>query len=171
EQGNLSPNKSFAKDAEPEEESWQEYLMNILQTLSPGAFESLAQRILRESGVDQVEVTGRSGDGGIDGSGVLKIAGFISFRVQFQCKRWQKPIPVKEVRDFGGSLRGRDAKGIFITTSTFTKDAVKEASREGAEIDLIDGVALVKKIKSLGLGLKITNVEKVEIDQAWFEEL
>lgn len=169
-----SPSKSTThgskKDAgSGDDESWRDELMNALLGLSPDAFERLAKRMLRESGFDSVEVTGRSGDGGVDGWGVFKMSGLISFKVMFQCKRWQKSVPAKEIRDFGGALRGRGGKGLFITTSTFTKDAVKEASRDGAEIDLMDGTALVEQIKNLGLGVNI--VERVEVDGKWLEEI
>lgn len=150
-------------------EPWRDELMAVLLQLSPDAFERLAKRILRESGFDSVEVTGRSGDGGIDGRGVFKMSGLISFKILFQCKRWQKPVPPKAIRDFGGALRGRGSKGLFITTSTFTNQAKEEADRDGAEIDLLDGQALVERIKELGLGVKV--VEQVEIDAKWFDDI
>lgn len=65
---------------------WRERINKFLiETLSPDAFERLVQRMLRETGFSQVEVTGRTGDGGIDGKGVAKINGILSFRVVFQC--------------------------------------------------------------------------------------
>ncbi|MDR1032628.1 MAG: restriction endonuclease [Candidatus Nomurabacteria bacterium] len=170
-QKHKSDNLDADQSTELDDEKWRDELMSQLMDLSPDDFEKLAQRILRESGFDQVAVTGRSGDGGIDGHGVFKIADIISLKIQFQCKRWNGAIPVKEIRDFGGALRGRDAKGLFITTSTFTKAAVEEASREGAEIDLMDGSALIDKIKALGLGVKTNLVEQVEIDHEWFKEI
>jgi restriction system protein len=74
------------EDNEIENKTWQEDLMELLLSMSPDAFERLIQRILRESGFSQVEVTGKTGDGGIDGKGIFKIAGLISFNVLFQCK-------------------------------------------------------------------------------------
>jgi len=155
-----------------ENKTWQEELMELLLSLPPAAFERLVQRILRESGFSQVEVTGKTGDGGIDGKGIFKIAGLISFNVLFQCKRWQNSVPANEIRDFRGALQGRADKGLFATTGSFTRDAIKEASRDGAPpIDLLDGEALVNKIKELKLGISIEKIEKVNIDKKWFESI
>ena len=148
---------------------WQEILLEELMKLSPSSFETLCQRILRESGFVQVKVTGKSGDGGIDGKGVVKLGSLLSFHVIFQCKRWSGRVSSKEIRDFRGAMTGRTDKGLFITTGTFTRDAKMEASREGAPpIDLIDGNELVDKMKELGLGIKIKKEEVVEIDKDWF---
>lgn len=96
---------------------WKEKLIKILvDELSPAAFERLAQRLLRESGFSQVEVTGRSGDGGIDGKGIAKVSGFLSFHVMFQCKRYKGAITPSQIRDFRGANVGRTDKGLFITT-------------------------------------------------------
>ena len=155
-----------------EEKSWQEELIDVLLSLSPSAFERLIQRVLRESGFPQVEVTGKTGDGGIDGKGVYKIAGLISFNVYFQCKRWQNSVTASDIRDFRGALQGRADKGLFVTTGNFTKDAIKEASRDGAiPIDLLDGKTLTNKIKELKLGISIEFVEEVTINKKWFENI
>src|SRR5205823_8842550 len=109
-------------------------------------------RVLRETGFTQVEVTGRSGDGGIDGKGIAKINGILSFRVVFQCKRYRGSVGASEIRDFRGAMQGRADKGLFITTGYFTRDAIKEATRDGATaIDLVDGEKLVEKLRELGL--------------------
>jgi restriction system protein len=156
-----------------EEQDWKEKLLAVLtQKLDPSAFERLVQRLLRESGFIQVEVTGRSGDGGIDGKGIAKIHGFMSFHVLFQCKRYKGSVGSSEIRDFRGAMVGRADKGLFITTGTFTPAALKEATRDGAPpIDLVDGVELVEKLKELELGMKIELVEKVTIDESWFENI
>lgn len=153
---------------------WQEELLEILLSISPEAFERLTQRILRESGFSQVEVTGKTGDGGIDGRGLFKVAKLISFRVFFQCKRWQKSVSASDIRDFRGALQGRADKGLFVTTGNFTRDAMKEASRDGAPpIDLIDGEMLTDIIKELNLGLliEIEQVEKITINKNWFLQI
>jgi len=157
----------------PEEiQDWRSKLKEILIDMKPDAFERLIKRLLRESGFYQVEVTGKSGDGGIDGKGIFRIAGLISFNVLFQCKKWKNQVSSPEIRDFRGALQGRADKGLFVTTSTFSRDAVKEASREGAPpIDLIDGDSLVEKLKEFKLGMKIDIIEKVEIDPKWYETI
>jgi restriction system protein len=164
-------------DVEPESETiitWRDELRQKILSISPDAFERLAQRILRESGFIQVEVTGRSGDGGIDGRGIMRLGGMLSFHVIFQCKRWQGAVGSSQVRDFRGSMIGRADKGLIITTGTFTRDAVKEATRDGApNIDLIDGEMLLNKLKELSLGVKTeeVKVEKVNIHHDWFASL
>lgn len=160
-------------DAPEEVKNWRNDLKRILLEMKPDAFERLFKRILRESGFHQVEVTGKTGDGGIDGKGIFRIAGFISFNVLFQCKRWRdNSITASDIRDFIGALQGRADKGMFVTTSTFTRDAIKEATRDGAPpIDLIDGEALIDKLKELKLGLDIEVVEKIEIKKEWFDAI
>lgn len=156
------------------QDTWEDGLLDTIRRVSPGAFERLCQRVLRESGFIHVEVTGRVGDGGIDGKGVVRVGGLLSFHVIFQCKRYQGSVSSSAVRDFRGAMVGRADKGLFITTGTFTKDARAEAQRDGAPpIDLIDGETLVVKLKELRLGVRVTAkmIEQVEIDQAFFDGL
>jgi len=155
-----------------DELAWQQQLHQMLLSLDPNAFERLAQRLLRESGFIQVQVTGKSGDGGIDGVGIARINGFLSFHVLFQCKRYQGSVTASQIRDFRGAMQGRTDKGLLITTGTFTRDAIKEATRDGAPpIDLIDGEQLVQRLKELGLGVKITMIESVEVNTDWFTKI
>lgn len=134
-------------------EQWRDMLLTELQTLSPGNFEKLCQRVLRESGFTRVEVTGRSGDGGIDGIGVLRIS-LLSFQVFFQCKRYRGSVGASAIRDFRGAMVGRTDKGLLITTGYFTADAKREATRDGAPVlDLIDGDQLCAILKDLQLGV------------------
>lgn len=151
--------------------TWRDELLTALQNMDPSAFERLIQRLLRESGFTQVEVTGRSGDGGIDGKGIMRLGGLLSFHVIFQCKRYRGSVTVSQVRDFRGAMVGRADKGLLITTGNFTKDAVLEATRDGAPaIDLIDGDLLMDKLQELGLGVttKQVVVEQVAVDGEWF---
>ena len=166
--------KDVVLEEEIEELQWQDTLKNILLNLKPDAFERLSQRILRESGFIQVEVTGKTGDGGIDGKGIIKVGGLISFSALFQCKRYRGTVSASNIRDFRGALQGRADKGLFITTGTFSRDAQKEAQRDGADpIDIIDGDALIEKLRDLELGVKIEKriVEKINIDKNWFENI
>lgn len=152
--------------------SWQDRLVAILQAVDPIAFERLCQRILRESGFIEVEVTKRSGDGGIDGYGTIRIGGLISFNVLFQSKRYKGNIGPDIVRDFRGAMVGRADKGVIISTGGFTLEARREATRDGAPpIDLIDGRLLAEKLKDLKLGVKTNLVEHVEILEDWFRSL
>ena len=152
--------------------SWSEKLVTRLLTMPPASFERLCMRVLRESGFIQVEVTGRTGDGGIDGYGVVRLVGMLSFRVSFQCKRYRDNVSAPVVRDFRGAMMGRAEKGLIITTGGFTRDARQEATRDGATaIDLIDGELLADKLKELGLGVRTKMVEAVEIDDDWFTSI
>jgi len=156
-----------------EEESWRDELSTVLtETLSPDAFERLAQRLLRECGFVKVQVTGRSGDGGIDGTGIAKVNDLMSFHVIFQCKRQKSRVTPGAMRDFRGAMAGRTDKGLFITTASFTEDAQKEANRDGPPpIDLIDGEQLMDKLKELRLGIEVETVEKVTIDKNWYQDI
>ncbi|WP_036501638.1 restriction endonuclease [Nitrosococcus oceani] len=154
-------------------DSWNEELYHLLtKEIAPDAFERLTQRLLRESGFVQVEVTGRTGDGGIDGRGIARIHGFMSFHVIFQCKKYQGSVSAGEIRDFRGAMVGRADKGLFITTGTFTPAAIKEATRDGAPpIDLVDGEELAAKLKEFRLGVNTEMIEKVTLDKEWFHKL
>lgn len=147
----------------------RDHLLNILKELPPAGFERLCQRLLREAGFAQVTVTGRSGDGGIDGNGLLQINPFVSFRVLFQCKRYDRSVTPSQVRDFRGAMTGRADKGIILTTGTFTVEAGKEAVRDGAPpIELVDGQKLVDMFEHLQLGLK--PVTTYDIDESFFDD-
>ena len=150
---------------------WKDELLELLRGLSPAAFERLGQRLLREGGFLKVEVTGRSGDGGIDGIGVLRV-NLLSFQVLFQCKRYQGTVGAAIIRNFRGAMVGRSDKGLLITTGTFTPDAKREATRDGAPaIELIDGDQLCDLLKQLNLGIRTEMVEKMTVEPAWFDSL
>ncbi len=160
-------------EAPEEAKAWREELHHLLtQEISPDAFERLTQRLLRESGFVQVEVTGKTSDGGIDGKGIARINGLMSFHVIFQCKKYQGSVSAGAIRDFRGAMVGRSDKGLFITTGTFTPAAIKEATRDGAPpVDLVDGEDLAEKLKELNLGVQTEMIEKVSIDKQWFLNL
>lgn len=150
-------------------DDYKEKLINLLKSLSPNGFERLCQRLLRESGFTQVTVTGKSGDGGIDGFGTLEINPLLSFKVLFQSKKYMDTVSSEKIRDFRGALAGRADKGLFITTGRFTKDAQAEAVRDGAApIELIDGEKLVSLFTNLELGMKPRTV--YDIDYDFFKE-
>lgn len=148
---------------------YREEVLATMLALPPAGFERLAQRLLRESGFTQVVVTGQSGDGGIDGFGILQVNPLVSFKVLFQCKRYAKSVAPSQVRDFRGAMSGRADKGIIITTGTFTQEAKREATRDGAPpIELIDGEKLIDMLEKLELGLKA--VTTYEVEHAFFNE-
>jgi restriction system protein len=144
-------------------------LLDLIRSIPPSGFERLSQRLLRESGFQHVTVTGKSGDGGIDGIGTLQMNPFVSFNVLFQCKRYQGTVTPSHVRDFRGAMMGRADKGIIITTGAFTLEAKKEARRDGVPpIELVDGDTLVDMFERLELGLipKLTYV----VDEKFFDD-
>lgn len=150
---------------------WKSELLEVLKSIEPSAFERLAQRLLREAGFTKVEVRGKSGDGGIDGVGVLRV-NLVSFQVFFQCKRYKGSVSASEIRDFRGAMMGRADKGLFITTGTFTAQASDEATRDGATaIDLIDGERLCDLLKENKLGVSTQMIEHVDVDSAWFKAI
>ena len=157
---------------EPTTATWQDRLLAVLQSMDPIAFERLCQRILRESGFVEVEVTKRSGDGGIDGYGTIRLGGLISFNVLFQSKRYKGNIGPEAVRDFRGAMVGRADKGVLISTGGFTLEARREATRDGAPpVVLIDGQLLAEKLKELKLGVKTNLVEHIEVVEEWFRSI
>jgi restriction system protein len=151
------------------QKTWRDILLTTLKMLTPGAFERLCQRLLRESGFVEVRVTGRSGDGGIDGVGIIRLGGLLGFPVLFQCKRYSGSVSAGTIRDFRGAMIGRADRGLVITTGTFTRDARIEATRDGAPpIDLVDGEALLDKLKELRLGVDVRMIEDVSVISEWF---
>ncbi len=166
------PPTDLSEDGMSAEEvsDWREHLLFALKAMEPAAFERLCQRLLRESGFVKVEVTGKSGDGGIDGVGVLRM-NLISFQVLFQCKRYSGAVSSPTVRDFRGAMQGRADKGLIITTGSFTADARREATRDGAPaIDLVDGELLCQLLKDRRLGVTVREVrtEEISIDGSFF---
>ncbi len=166
---NEPPEEQAVESAGMPSRDYRERLLDLLRSLPADGFERLSQRLLRESGFSQVTVTGRSGDGGIDGNGTLQLNPLVSFRVLFQCKKYSGAVVPSQVRDFRGAMTGRADKGIMITTGTFTAEARREAARDGAPpIELIDGEKLINMFQELELGLK--PVVTYEIDERFFEK-
>ena len=150
-------------------EPWREKALGIIKQIDPSSFERLCQRLLRESGFVEVHVTGKAGDGGIDGHGVIRLQ-LISFRVVFQAKRFSNAVSANIVRDFRGAMSGRAEKGLIITTGRFTREAEKEAKRDGTPmIDLIDGDRLIDILCDLELGIE--KITEYKIDEEWFNSI
>jgi restriction system protein len=158
------------EEVEPEniEHSYTPTLLEVLQSVTPKGFENICKRLLREHGFENVEVTGGSHDGGIDGYGTLELNPFVSIKVLFQCKRYKGTVSRAQVGDFRNAMLGRAEKGIILTTGTFSEDAKREASRDGAPpVELIDGQKLVQLFEERELGLKPKTI--YELDMKFFE--
>lgn len=163
------PETSDDADAEIPNVDYRTKVLQIARSISPAGFERLCQRLLRESGFETVTVTGRSGDGGIDGIGTLQINPFVSFNVLFQCKRYSGSVSPSQIRDFRGAMQGRADKGLIITTGTFTVEAKREARRDGAPpIELVDGDELIRLFESLELGLVARTT--YDVDESFFAQ-
>lgn len=151
-----------------EDEEHSQSLINIIQNLPPAGFEKLCKRLLTEIGINEISITGGSGDQGIDGKGIVKLNDVVSLNIVFQCKRYKETVSPHHVRDFRGAMQGRGEKGLIITTGRFTKEAKNEANRDGVTpIELIDGDRLVELFEKFRLGLKPVTV--FEIDQEFFK--
>jgi restriction system protein len=149
---------------------WKSQVINRLLELSPGGFERLAKRLLLEANFHNVEVLGQVGDGGIDGVGTLRVS-LVAFRTYFQCKRYQGSVSASAVRDFRGAMAGRGEKGLLITTGSFTSDARKEASRDGAlPVELVSGDDLADLLKEYQLGVVTQMVEQVTVEKHFFDQ-
>jgi len=175
-------NKRHARTSEeepPDDESeffeavdWKDALISKLLTIPPNGFERLAQRVLREAGFVNVTVTKKSRDSGIDGVGTYRLS-LVSFRIYFQCKRYQGVVTSDAVRDFRGALAGRGEKGLLITTGSFTRDAQAEATRDGAPpVELIDGDRLCDLLREYRLGVDVRQriEEEVIVNFDFFDE-
>ena len=164
-----SEEESIETPPPADQTSDKDELLNIILSLPPVGFERLCQRLLRESGFQEVVVTGKTGDGGIDGIGILQINPFVSFKVLFQSKRYSGSVSVSQVRDFRGAMMGRADKGIIITTGTYTAEAKREAVRDGVPpIELVDGERLIAMFEQLELGLTPRTI--YDIDHSFFDD-
>lgn len=178
---NLAKDQSNAtkEDDNPEDDGvefpdeikgWRVQLAEVLHKMDPYGFERLTQRILRACGFSEVKVTKASGDGGVDGTGKLKVNGIFSFNVAFQCKRYVGSVGAPIVRDFRGSLSKATEKAVLITTGTFTKAAREEACDPGKEqIDLIDGEELIDLIVANKIG--VSEEIAYKIDEEFFMKI
>jgi len=164
-----SESKNTSDELPDEDNDHRTILLEKLMSLPADGFERLCQRLLRESGFESVTVTGKSGDGGLDGIGILQVNAFVSFKVLFQCKRYSGSVSPSQVRDFRGAMMGRADKGIILTTGTFTSEAKKEAVRDGVPpIELVDGGKLLDMFETLELGLKPKKA--YDIDEKFFDD-
>ncbi len=149
-------------------------LLKVLQDVTPKGFEDICKRLLREHGFENVQVTGGSHDGGIDGYGTLELNPFVSIKVLFQCKRYKGTVSRAQVGDFRNAMIGRAEKGIILTTGTFSEDAKREAFRDGAPpIELIDATKLIELFEKVELGLKPKIVYEVDLNffEPYFEKI
>ena len=142
----------------------------MLQNLSPTGFEKLCGRLLKEYNFENIVITQRSHDGGIDGYATLKLNPFVNLSVFFQCKRYQGTVPTEKVQAFMGVMESNKRsveKGLLITTGAFAKAAL-DIEKNYIKLELIDGQKLVEMFEEVGLGV----IQKTifEPDMVFFEE-
>lgn len=169
-----APTHTAPPDEETPEElsEWQAELLDTIKNMHPSAFERLAKRLLLELGFSKVTVTGGSGDGGIDAVGTVTVNSVLTFKVVVQCKRYRNSVGANDLRNFRGAMQGRTDKALFITTGSYTRGALEEATRDGVpEIDLISGEDLATILKELRLGIETKMVEKVSVVKEFFDDI
>lgn len=150
-------------------------LLERVKSASPSFFERLVVELLVRMGYggtlrDAGQAVGKSGDGGIDG--IIKEDRLGLDVIYIQAKRWDSTVGRPEIQKFAGALQGHRArKGVFITTSSFSADALEFASRIDSKIVLIDGAALAKHMIDQNVGVSVSRSYEVKkIDSDYFSE-
>ncbi len=150
-------------------------LLELVKTASPAFFERLVVDLLLAMGYggsreEAGKAIGGTGDEGIDG--VISEDRLGLDVIYIQAKRWDRPVGRPEIQRFVGALQGRRArKGVFITTSTFTKDAQDYGARIDPSIVLIDGPTLVDLMIEHGVGVSpVASYEVKKVDRDYFSE-
>lgn len=149
-------------------------LLTSVTGCSPSFFENLVVELLVSMGYggsisDAGKTIGKSGDGGIDG--IIKEDKLGLDVVYIQAKRWNTPVGSKEIRSFVGALAGQKAnKGVFITTSNFTKDALTYVQAIAQKVILIDGQQLAQLMIDYDIGVSLEKSYSVKrVDHDYFE--
>ncbi|MXY46193.1 MAG: restriction endonuclease [Chloroflexi bacterium] len=153
-----------------DEDSLANHILERLRQLSPDQFEVLVGEYMKAKGFSDVQVTGKSYDGGIDGYCAVP---FINVKVAFQAKRYAagNSVGIDPVQRLQGSVSGGYDRGVFITTSSFTSTAIGWVEEAQAQITLIDGDELVRQMIDLGLGVRTIPVVRHEVDESFFADL
>ncbi|BAO30172.1 restriction endonuclease [Sulfuritalea hydrogenivorans] len=156
-------------------EQLAEELLSRILSCSPSFFEQLVVELLVKMGYggsrkDAGERIGQTGDGGIDG--IIKEDRLGLDTIFIQAKRWQGSVGRPEIQKFVGALQGQRArKGVFITTSTYTAEAVDYASRIDTKVVLIDGNQLASLMTDFDVGVSVSASYVVKrVDSDYFEE-
>jgi restriction system protein len=172
---NQTPEESMEESFQALRESLGRELLAQLKRSSPSFFERLVVELLVRMGYggtrkDAGQAIGRSGDEGIDG--IIKEDRLGLDTIYIQAKKWEQTVSRPEIQKFAGALQGfRARKGIFITTSDFSKEAADYAGRIDSKIVLIDGDQLWNLMIDFGIGVSTTATYEVKrIDNDYFSE-
>lgn len=171
-----TPIESIAAKYEQIREALASELLDRVKKCSPQFFERLVIRLLVQMGYggslkDAGQALGRTGDGGIDG--VIREDKLGLDNIYIQAKRWtDKPVGSPDIDQFAGALSKKKAnKGIFITTSTFTRDALASVREYSSRIILIDGITLADYMIDHGVGVSVASTYEIKkVDSDFFEE-
>lgn len=132
-------------------------LITLIGSMTPPGFEDFCSELLARVGVEDVQTTRYSKDGGVDGTGRLRINEFVSQPIAFQAKKLDgsgRKVSSEEIQRFRGAIGGHIAKGIYFTTTTFSEDAKREAKALGkVEIELVDLDRILEICETYGIGL------------------
>jgi hypothetical protein len=162
--------RTAATEVEQAIERWndgtKQELLIQLGEIDPGTFEELIGELLERIGFEDVEVTKRSGDGGIDVRGLLTVGGVTRVKTAIQVKRWANNVPDRIVRELRGSI-GPAEQGLIITTSRFTRAAITEADMtDRAPVALINGELLVELFAEHEIGVNRESRPVLQLDEA-----
>lgn len=170
-QSDVTPDEQLASSYRILRQTLSQDLLDRIKQSSPRFFETLVVDLLVSMGYggtrqDAGQAVGGSGDDGIDG--IIKEDKLGLDFVYIQAKRWEGPVGRPVVQAFAGSLEGhRVRKGVFITTSTFTKDALEYVTRIEKRIVLVDGDQLADLMIDYGIGVTdvaVYHVKRVDLD-------
>ena len=157
--------KGLAFQVEEANRKARKTLLTSVKGMSPGDFEDLVGRLLAAIGFDEVEVTSRSKDGGIDVRGTLVVGDVIRTRLAVQVKRWKQNVQAPVIQQVRGSL-GAHEQGLIISTSDFSKGAKQEAERPDATpVALMNGEQLVALLVANEIGVRRTAFSLIEVGE------
>lgn len=145
-------------------------ILEKIKSNPPDFFEKTVILLLEKMGYGDGTVTGKSGDGGIDG--MIKQDKLGLDEIYVQAKRWENNVPGREVRDFAGALSSKKSKkGVFITTSSFSNDSIEFIEKVDSKIILIDGVKLAELMFDYNIGFEQGDTYQLKkIDEDFFGE-
>jgi restriction system protein len=144
-------------------------IISKLQNLGAADFEQFCMSFLGPLGYEQLQVTKRGADRGIDGHGLFR-QGVVSIRSAFQAKRWRRnPVTRPEIDKFRGAIQGDYDHGVFLTTGRFTADAEAASIKKGAISPLLlDGDAIAESMIRNGIGVVRRPVQLFDLDPEFF---
>jgi len=170
-----TPQEQLEEGIEKINQNLSEELLQEIKNCTPSFFEKIVVDLLITMGYggsrkEAGEVLGKTGDEGIDG--IIKEDKLGMDTIYIQAKRWEVVVGRPEIQKFVGALHGQKAKkGVFITTSSYTKDAVDYVKNIDSKVILIDGVSLAHYMIKYNVGVSVTQILEIKrIDTDYFHE-